>query len=77
MNVRRALDELIDWYELHAPLAGQEIPVVASVNTVRKFARKRRGQPYRYRERVIIPIRKSRRERQQDDQQQTLIASPN
>lgn len=58
MSVRKNLDELIRWYEAHRPNAGHEIPVNATANTVRRFARKlRRGGPYTYRDRIIVPVR--------------------
>lgn len=56
MSIKKQLDELITFYEQHRPKAGREIAVCATANTVRKFARKR-GGVYRYRDRVIVPIR--------------------
>jgi hypothetical protein len=56
MSIKTKVDELIDWYEENRPRAGKEIPIAATANTVRKFARKKNGV-YRYRDRVIVPIR--------------------
>lgn len=56
MSIRSQLNELINWYEQHAPKSGDSIKVCATANTVRKFARKRDGV-YRYRNRIIVPIR--------------------
>jgi hypothetical protein len=56
MSIKRQLDELITFYERNKPNSGREIPVCATANTVRKFCRKRDGV-YRYRGRVIVPIR--------------------
>jgi hypothetical protein len=66
MSIRDDLDELIDWYEKYKPKAASEIPVRCTWHTLRKFCRKRRvrGGPWFYRDRVIIPIRKTRKERE-------------
>lgn len=56
MSIKKQLDALIDWYEAERPKAGKEIPVCATANTVRKFSKKRDGV-YRYRNRIIVPIR--------------------
>lgn len=56
MSIKTSLDELINFYENHRPNSGKEIVVCATANTVRKFCRKRQGK-YRYRNRIILPIR--------------------
>lgn len=56
MSIKSQLDELINFYEEHKPKAGREIAVCATANTVRKFCKKRHGV-YRYRDRIIVPIR--------------------
>lgn len=72
MSVRKDLDALIDWYEAHDPASGMRIAVSATRNTVRKFARCRRGAPLFYRGREIVPTRKTRRERDQPPTQQEM-----
>lgn len=56
MSIKKRLDELINFYEKHRPKNGEEILVCATANTIRKFCRKREGV-YRYRKRIIVPIR--------------------
>lgn len=56
-SVRAKVDQLIDWYEEQKKIC-PIIRVSATANTVRKFARKRRGA-YRYRDHVIVPMRRS------------------
>lgn len=60
MSVRTSLNKLIDWYESNDPQKGKVIRVDAAPNTVRKFARKKRGGPYIYRNRTIVPTREAR-----------------
>jgi len=57
MSIKRDLDDLIDWYEDNNPSAGQTIPVRARPSTLSKFAKKKRGGPYTYRARIIVPVR--------------------
>ncbi len=54
-SVRSRVDQLIDWYDKEGKLDAS-IHVAATINTVRKFARKRSGM-YRYRKRIIVPMR--------------------
>jgi hypothetical protein len=57
-SVRSRIDQMIDWHETNKT-ACPAIRVQATANTVRKFARKRRGQ-FRYRNQIIVPIRSTR-----------------
>jgi hypothetical protein len=61
MSICTKLNELIDWYEEQERRGARawtmKVRVRATPNTVRKFARKKRGGPYLYREREIIPTR--------------------
>lgn len=61
MNVRKQLDNLIDWYDRYPERDVRVISVDAAANTIKKFARKKRRGPYTYREREIIPIRLPRK----------------
>ena len=77
MSVRSDLDELIDWYEANTPQAGRVIHVVATRSTVKKFARKhgKRGGPWIYREREIVPVRKPLKERRAEAPLQHEVAT--
>jgi hypothetical protein len=54
-NIRARVDQLIDWHQSNKT-ACPAIRVQATANTVRKFARKRRGQ-FHYRNQIIVPLR--------------------
>lgn len=54
-SIRARVDRLIDWHEKQGQTC-DPIRVSATANTVRKFARRRDGV-YRYRKRIIVPIR--------------------
>lgn len=62
-SVRSNVDALIDWYEKYNP-AVRTVAVNCAPATLRKFCKKNgvRGGPWLYREREIIPMRKSRAE---------------
>jgi hypothetical protein len=63
VSIKKDLDELIAWYDANKPEAGKQIPVRCTRDTVRKFAKRtRKGGAFMYREREIIPMRKSRKE---------------
>jgi hypothetical protein len=61
-SVRDHIDELIDWYARFKPDT-MTIQVNCRPSTLRKFCRKngKRGGPWIYRERVIVPTLKPRR----------------
>lgn len=62
-SVRAHIDDLIDWYERFNP-AVRTVAANCCPSTLRKFCKKngKRGGPWLYREREIIPMRKPRAE---------------
>lgn len=62
MSMKEKLDELIGWYEENKPEAGKEITVQATLDTIEKFATKGVDGKFHYRNRVIVPLRKSRKQ---------------
>lgn len=69
MTIRDDLDALIDWYEEHCLIVGRVIPVIAVPSTISKFARKqRRGGPFIYRDCEIVPVRRARKRRPEQEQ---------
>lgn len=62
-SVQSNIDALIDWYERFKPQV-TTVQVNCRPSTLRKFCRKngKRGGPWLYRERVIVPTRKPRTE---------------
>jgi hypothetical protein len=79
MSVRADLDALINWYVRNDPNGKHVIPVCATENTVKHFARKGRklGAPYMYRGYEIQPMRKPRKEWDQPSQQDLTPIDPN
>jgi hypothetical protein len=57
-TVREKLDELIDWYDKYKPEAGFVLPVNATAETIKKFARQEHGKWF-YRGREIVPTKKT------------------
>jgi len=72
MTIHTDVDRLIDWYVNHSPTI-RVIPVIASPNTIRKFARKRRRGPYIYRHFEIVPIGRAKERRGSPDNKQTEL----
>jgi hypothetical protein len=61
-TVRENLDELISWYEKNKPEAGRTITVQATADTLEKFATLGADGKFHYRDRIIVPLRKSRKQ---------------
>jgi hypothetical protein len=84
MSVRKDLDELISWFERNNPEASRSIQVLATPNTVRRFAKRKRdesgrvirGGPFVYRGREIVPIRKPRNLQPETIEATSLLGEP-
>lgn len=64
ISAKQRVDDLISWYEQFNPDAGKQVSVRVTSSTVRKFARKS-GGAFMYRDREIVPMRKTRKELEQ------------
>lgn len=62
MTIQSSLDELISWYDKNKPEAGRTITVKGTADTVSKFAKLGPDGKYRYRDRIIVPLKKSRQQ---------------
>lgn len=60
MSIRKDIDHWLNWHRTAGKEPPLRVPVFASANTIRKFARKKRGGPYMYRKHVIVPLHPTR-----------------
>ncbi len=62
MSVRKDLNALLDWYDANAKEV-LRVPVVCRPATLRKFCKKKRGDPrLMYRGREIVPTKKAKKD---------------
>lgn len=68
MSIRQDVNKLLDWYDENDKSVTR-VPVLARPNTLRKFCKKKRGDPRLiYRGREIVPNKLAKKE--VDDMQQ-------